>query len=57
MKYYGAVIKNNEFTGKGIVRATYKGILNWAEKQFAKDETITVEIRNAETFELIKVFG
>jgi hypothetical protein len=57
MKYYAAVCKNGEFTGTSATRASYQAIVNWCEKQFAKDETITIEIHNAETFELIKTFG
>lgn len=57
MKYYAAVLKNNIFTGISAIRKTYKAIVNWCEKQFAKDEEIIIELYNADTHELLKTFG
>lgn len=57
MKYYAAVCKNKEFTGVSVIRKTYKSIVKWCEAQFDKDESITIEIYNAETFELLKTVG
>ena len=57
MKYYAAVFKNNRFTGESAIRKSYQAIVNWCERQFKKDEEITIGLFDAETMELIKTFG